>query len=211
MRFVRFLTFVTVSIFLLCTVAPSTINSQSLQGLDPPSPQGYDPPPTTWGINVFDSSNPPQFVGILVGIYPAGYKPSAGYEVGAMFTVYVPEVGKFIELSRGGEVIESRFRLEYVYYKVDGCDSSGGTYAIPEVDEVVDPAFISAHGFIDPSIGYIWSFYKVGDRQDVWLESRHTGVIGRCDDTPSGLSGAFTLTEVTLPFTIPLVMPLSFQ
>lgn len=163
-------------------------------------------------VKVYDSSDPSQFVGILVGIYPAGYKPSAGYEVGAMFTVYVPEVGKFIELSRGGQVVESRFRLEYVYYSSGGCDSSGGTYAIPELDEVVDPAFISAHGFFDTSIGeYIWSFYKVGEQQTAWLESRHTGVIGACDDSLSGNYDAIPLTQVELPFNLPLQMPLTFQ
>lgn len=168
-------------------------------------------PPVTGGIKVFDSSEPSQFVGILVGIYPTGYKASEIYrEVEGSFTVYIPDLGKFIELNRTGEIITTRFRFEYVYYTDDGCNGTGESYAIPHPwDEVVDSAFISAHRFYIPEEGNTWTYYTVGGQVEVNLESSHDG--SSCDNTPTGLVDAFTLTEVTLPFTLPLTPPLSFQ
>jgi hypothetical protein len=176
----------------------------------PPGEPGEPGPPGEGAIRVYDSSEPPQFVGILVGIYPTGYKASEIYrEVTGSFTVYIPDLGKFIELNRTGEVVTSRFRFEYLYYKVDECDDSQGIYAIPHPwDEVVDSAFISAHLFVTDE-GLIWSYYMVGALENVWLESNHSATI--CDNNPGEFSDAYSLTEVTLPFTLPLVPPLSFQ
>ena len=160
-------------------------------------------------LSVYDGNN--NLIGTLVNVIPRVAGSAEPH-----LTVYVPEVEKFIELKLDGTSVSDSFNLDDLWYATTDCDSG-----IPEVDkqyygypllvELAHPYFISSHTDCDGNI----RFYTVGDWQSgTQLQSRND-----CDliSYPDGCAadsppvGAYPLTPVTLPFTLPLTPPISFK
>jgi len=162
-------------------------------------------PPTMAGIKGFDSSEPSQFVGLLVSIVPEGYRTQEDRGIPWHFTIFIPSAGKFAELEWYSLEPTQRTTLELIYFDEPGC--SGNAY-IPDGADPADP-----YNLLDDYFLYYHirtkKFYKRGEMVAVTRQSKLSSG-GNCVDETDD-NELHLLVEVDMPFNLPLRKPLRFE
>jgi hypothetical protein len=152
--------------------------------------QGEPGPPGLGCIKVYDSSDPPQFLGIL-----ANMKSDDGF-----LTIYIPSLKRFIRLS-GGEILGEGTGVGHcVWYEETGC---------PEEDVPFGGSFyyITPGQYMGLEAGHYYTAEDVLSPGP--FLSRHC-YAEDCEDL-SFAAGLPAAKEVTLPFSEPIVQPFQFE
>lgn len=140
---------------------------------------------------------------------------SIDYDVDSSFTIYVAELGKFVNLRRGSEIDgKPIFELGYapaVRYSNSTCD--GSPWAILNWKANIPPNQIigvARRAFVPTSAKpkpHVWNA-KIGDPSGDCIEQSTPADISASDNDGAG---AYYLSEVSLPFELPVVGPLSIE
>ena len=184
----------------------------------PPEGKGKNKEPN--GIKVNDSSDPPQFVGILVNTVPQEISGSPqDLLVSPHITVFVPSLGKFLEMRWSGETITGRTLIQALYF--DGPNCTGNAYT----DRLNQPPPIGYYLVMDNEY-YLYGFKDENQIHTFYTMSGYTGedpprILSRqergqlCEDLftyPPGYSVAFyALTMVNTNLSFPFQQPLTFE
>ncbi|CAB5110350.1 hypothetical protein D3OALGA1CA_1987 [Olavius algarvensis associated proteobacterium Delta 3] len=178
------------------TVADHEERITTLEELPPGEPE---PPGPTASVNVYDSSEPPQYLGVMLG--------STSSTEGGVVEIFIPTIGKkiFIVPSTGGLVLNSHSNW---YYESDDC--SGVPYvahhhvAMDTIIQQEREGYPSKYYFIESQLL----------RNQVTFYSEHKSS-GECDylsqgETRDRMAIVTGIAEADITFTIPVTLPLNY-
>jgi hypothetical protein len=165
-------------------------------------PQGL---PGIGAVKVFDSNN--QFLGILLG-YRDGYLLLVGYPVpgGIDAVIYVPSLARSVQISlEYGDVADSLhnetdtsgFSGEVLFFDDDDC-ATLSTYGLPSLSS---------------RIIKVGNDYYAGDKSAPSSVPIHSYYwMGSCGVLDVGSTAPLVpIQKITLPFTLPVALPLRFE
>ena len=168
-------------------------------------------PAANGGIKVNDSSDPPQFVGLLVSTVPQEISSSPqDLLVQPHITVFVPSLGKFLETYWSGEHLTYRTQIPALYF--DGPDCSGTAYTDRDGGSYV---------LLDNEY-YLYEFKDEFQAHTFYTISRYTGEnppviqsmkwrVKDCENYVEDLSAYYPLTMVNTTLSFPFQQPLTFE
>jgi hypothetical protein len=172
----------------------------SIPSIKPQPPK----PPTASRISVYDAED--RFIGLLLDARPPHQSGGDGSPAGrGSLTFYLSDLDKFIEVVDDGSSISANFSSKPFYY--DRLNCRGNAY-------IVDPTsfyFVHAQKDADGSSVFGMPLW-VPEPPCVEFESRLSD--GACETVSAeeaSSCSAVPLLEVSLPFDLPLAMPLKFK
>ena len=166
-----------------------------------PQPPAVAEPERVTRISVYDAED--QFIGLLLDVRPS--RDLRGEATQGRLTLYLSELDKFIEMADDGSSITDSFSSKPFYY--DRLNCQGNAY-------IIDPTsfyFVHEQKDVDGSSLFVVPLW-VPELPCFDFESRLSR--GECEivsaEEASSCS-AVPVSEVNLPFNLPLAMPLEFK
>jgi hypothetical protein len=171
--------------------------------------------PGLGGVQVYDASEPPQYLGILVGIEPFGYilmgEQNANTTPGSLRTIFIPDLDAMTIIHHGvpGDSNGGILRVDF-FFEENGC--SGKVYAV-RTDIIFHLNYDAISKYYVGRGPLLPLEYGV-DVKSVVRSRFPNSLPGGCSDLfGSETIGAYEAVEIPegeIPFTLPVAFPLHY-